>query len=96
MPVIVGYARVSTDGQSVADQVAALKAAGAVKVYSEKQSGAESDRPQLAKAIATATFVGRKSLVQRQPDPWTRSHRLGHETWERSMTLAPRPAAGLQ
>jgi DNA invertase Pin-like site-specific DNA recombinase len=35
----------------VADQVAALRAAGAVKVYSEKQSGAKSDRPQLAKAI---------------------------------------------
>ena len=52
MPVTVGYARVSTDGQSVADQVAALKAAGAVKVYAEKQSGAKSDRPQLAKAIA--------------------------------------------
>lgn len=51
MPVIAGYARVSTDGQDVADQVAALRAAGAVKVYSEKQSGAKSDRPQLAKAI---------------------------------------------
>jgi DNA invertase Pin-like site-specific DNA recombinase len=49
--MIVGYARVSTDGQSVADQVAALKAAGAAKVYSEKMSGARSDRPQLTKAI---------------------------------------------
>jgi DNA invertase Pin-like site-specific DNA recombinase len=49
--MIVGYARVSTDGQSVADQVVALRAAGAAKVYSEKMSGARSDRPQLAKAI---------------------------------------------
>jgi DNA invertase Pin-like site-specific DNA recombinase len=46
-----GYARVSTDGQSVADQVAALKAAATVKVYAEKQSGAKSDSLQLAKAI---------------------------------------------
>ncbi len=52
MPVI-GYARVSTDGQSYADQVAALKTAGASGVFSEKQSGARSDRPQLAKAIAS-------------------------------------------
>jgi DNA invertase Pin-like site-specific DNA recombinase len=50
--VIVGYARVSTDGQTLDDQVAALRAAGASKVYSEKISGARSDRPQLAKAIA--------------------------------------------
>jgi DNA invertase Pin-like site-specific DNA recombinase len=52
MPVI-GYARVSTDGQSYADQVTALNAGGAVKVYSEKMSGAKSDRPQLAKALAS-------------------------------------------
>jgi hypothetical protein len=43
--MLVGYARVSTDGQSVADQIAALKAAGAVKVYSEKMSGARSEPP---------------------------------------------------
>jgi DNA invertase Pin-like site-specific DNA recombinase len=49
--MIVGYARVSTDGQSVTDQVAALKAAGAAKVYGEKLSGIRSDRPELAKAM---------------------------------------------
>ncbi|HYQ21484.1 MAG TPA: recombinase family protein, partial [Xanthobacteraceae bacterium] len=31
--MIYGYARVSTDGQSVAAQVAALRAAGAGKVF---------------------------------------------------------------
>jgi DNA invertase Pin-like site-specific DNA recombinase len=50
--MLVGYARVSTQGQSVADQIAALKAAGADKIYSEKMSGARTDRPQLGKAIA--------------------------------------------
>jgi DNA invertase Pin-like site-specific DNA recombinase len=49
---IIGYARVSTDGQSLQSQTEALHAAGASKVYSEKQSGARSDRPQLAKALA--------------------------------------------
>jgi DNA invertase Pin-like site-specific DNA recombinase len=50
--MIYGYARVSTDGQTLDTQIAALKAAGAEKVYSEKQSGARTDRAALAKAIA--------------------------------------------
>ncbi len=48
-----GYARVSTDGQSVAAQVAALSAAGATKVFREVASGAKTDRSQLRRAIAT-------------------------------------------
>jgi DNA invertase Pin-like site-specific DNA recombinase len=48
---IIGYARVSTDGQSLQSQTEALHLAGASRVYSEKISGAYSDRPQLAKAI---------------------------------------------
>ena len=50
--MIVGYARVSTDGQSLEAQQAALTAAGADKVYSEKISGAVSDRKALGRAIA--------------------------------------------
>ena|SRR5215469_12976786 len=48
---IIGYARVSTDGQSLQSQTEALHQAGCGRVYSEKQSGAYADRPQLAKAI---------------------------------------------
>jgi DNA invertase Pin-like site-specific DNA recombinase len=48
---IIGYARVSTDGQSLQSQTEALHQAGAGRVYSEKLSGAYADRPQLAKAI---------------------------------------------
>jgi DNA invertase Pin-like site-specific DNA recombinase len=49
--MIVGYARVSTDGQTLDAQHAALKAAGAEKVYSEKISGVVTDRRALARAI---------------------------------------------
>ena len=46
-----GYARVSTDGQSLASQDAELHAAGCAKVYAEKISGARCDRPALAKVL---------------------------------------------
>jgi DNA invertase Pin-like site-specific DNA recombinase len=48
---IYGYARVSTDGQSLASQNAQLHAAGCAKVFAEKVSGAKTDRAELAKAI---------------------------------------------
>ena len=50
--MIVGYARVSTDGQTLDAQQSALTQAGAEKVFAEKVSGAVTDRKQLAKAIA--------------------------------------------
>jgi DNA invertase Pin-like site-specific DNA recombinase len=48
---IVGYARVSTDGQTLDAQHATLKAAGADRVFAEKVSGAKTDRRQLQRAI---------------------------------------------
>jgi DNA invertase Pin-like site-specific DNA recombinase len=50
--MILGYARVSTDGQSVDAQVKALRAAGAGKVWRETASGAKADRAQLRRALA--------------------------------------------
>ena len=48
---VYGYARVSTNGQTLASQDAQLHAAGAAKVYAEKMSGARTDRPVLAKLL---------------------------------------------
>jgi len=41
---VYGYARVSTDGQSLASQDAQLRAAGCAKVYAETASGDRSQR----------------------------------------------------
>src|SRR5882757_10063332 len=40
------------DGQTLAAQDAALRAAGCAKVYSETASGAKTDRAQLRKAVS--------------------------------------------
>lgn len=48
---LLGYARVSTDGQSLTAQVAQLKVAGCTEIYREKISGAKTDRKQLARLI---------------------------------------------
>lgn len=48
---VYGYARVSTNGQTLAAQDAQLAAAGCAKIYAEKVSGARSDRAELAKLL---------------------------------------------
>jgi DNA invertase Pin-like site-specific DNA recombinase len=49
--MIVGYARVSTDGQSLEAQHTALRAAGAERMYAKKQSGIKTDRAALARCL---------------------------------------------
>jgi DNA invertase Pin-like site-specific DNA recombinase len=62
--MIIGYARVSTDGQELDGQQAALKANGAERIFSEKISGAVTDRKQLSHAIK-ALGTGDVLLVTR-------------------------------
>lgn len=61
---LIGYARVSTDGQSLDAQVAELNAAGAAIVHDEKMSGAITEPAALRPAMA-ATQAGDVLLVTR-------------------------------
>ena len=50
--MLIGYARVSTKGQNLDRQIAALRSAGVEKIYREKASGkAVTGRPELERAI---------------------------------------------
>ena len=46
-----GYARVSTDAQTLDVQIAQMKHAGADTIFREKVSGARADRPELARLL---------------------------------------------
>ena len=50
--MIYGYARVSTDGQSLDAQVRQLRAAGARKVFREVASGAKTEPRHLRRLLA--------------------------------------------
>jgi len=70
---IFGYARVSTDGQSVDAQVKQLRAAGAEKVFRETASGVKSDRRELARALKA--LGGGDTLLVTRLDRLARSTR---------------------
>ena len=59
--MIYGYARVSTDGQSLAAQAPRLREAGAETIFRETASGAQSDRPQLRRALAKLDRLARST-----------------------------------
>jgi DNA invertase Pin-like site-specific DNA recombinase len=84
--MIVGYARVSTDGQTLTAQQSALSEAGCARIFSEKESGAKTDRAQLAKAIA-ALAEGDTLIV-------CKLDRLARSTRDLLNTLAEIAAAG--
>jgi DNA invertase Pin-like site-specific DNA recombinase len=78
--MIYGYARVSTDGQSVDAQVKALHAAGAEKMFRETASGARSDRAGLKRALDS---LGKGDVLM-----VTRLDRLARSTRDLLNTLA--------
>lgn len=47
----LGYARVSTDAQDLTNQRAELTAVGCTKIFSEKLTGAQRDRPELMRML---------------------------------------------
>ena len=49
--MLIGYARVSTNEQDTATQVAALKSAGCERIFREKASGGRWDRPELHRLL---------------------------------------------
>jgi len=77
--MIYGYARVSTDGQSVDAQVKQLCATGAAHVFRETASGAKTDRRELARAL--------KSLGEGDTLLVTRLDRLARSTRDLLNTL---------
>jgi DNA invertase Pin-like site-specific DNA recombinase len=77
---IKGYARVSTDGQTLDVQTASLKAARPEQLYTEKQSGTQTNRPALARCMASLR-AGDAVLV-------TKLDRLARSTRDLLNTLA--------
>jgi len=49
--MLIGYARVSTQDQEVAAQIAALKASGCELIFQDKASGGRWDRPELHRLL---------------------------------------------
>ena len=78
--MIYGYARVSTDGQSVEAQVRQLTRAGCKKVVREVASGAKTDRAQLRRLLGQLA-TGDVLMV-------TRLDRLARSTRDLLNTLA--------
>ena len=75
-----GYARISTNGQSVEAEVRQLTKAGCKKVFREIASGAKTDRSQLRKALDQLN-AGEVLMV-------TRLERLARSTRDLLNTLA--------
>jgi DNA invertase Pin-like site-specific DNA recombinase len=84
--MIYGYARVSTDGQTLTAQLEALTAAGAGKVFQEKVSAATAERRELKRMLASLS-AGDVVLV-------TRLDRLARSTLDLLRILEQVTAAG--
>jgi len=74
-----GYARVSTEAQDLAVQIDRLRSAGCEKIYFEKRSGKDADRPQLQtllKALKPGDVVHAVVSDRMARDPFDMLHIL--------------------
>lgn len=86
---VVGYARVSSIGQTLEVQLEKLRSNGCEKIYQEKRSGTDSSRPQLQRCL---DYVREgDTLVVSKLDRLARStshlHRIAEDLRERRIEL---------
>lgn len=81
--MLIGYARVSTQEQNLDLQINALHAAGCKKIFTEKASGAQRDRPQLKAALEYMRANEDDTLVVWKLDRLARSLRQLIDTVEK-------------
>ncbi len=80
---LLGYARVSTYGQTLDAQLDQLRGAGCAKIYREKVTGAHNDRRELLKMldhlapgdVVTVTRIDRLCAQHRRPVRYRQAHR---------------------
>jgi DNA invertase Pin-like site-specific DNA recombinase len=82
----VGYARVSTYGQTLDAQLEQLKAAGCARIYREKVTGARADRKELQKML--------RQLAAGDVVTVTRIDRLARSTFDLFAIVKQITAAG--
>lgn len=62
--LLIGYARVSTDDQDLSNQHAELHVAGGMKIFAEKITGTQRDRPELARLLDHLRTAARQARAQ--------------------------------
>lgn len=87
--MLVGYARVSTDDQNLDLQHDALRGVGCEKIYDDRKSGAQADRPGLSTVLEMARHGD--TVVVWRLDRLGRSLKRISSAWSRS--LKPRGSA---
>src|SRR5438128_10514648 len=89
----LGYARVSTYGQTLDAQLEQLRGAGCIKIFREKVTGAHSDRRQLLKMLDTlALSIVRERYSDFGPTPaFAAAGSWRRRSWQ-SITAARCPA----
>ena len=80
--MLIGYARVSTQEQNLELQINALQAAGCKKIFTEKASGAQRDRPESKAALEYMRANEDDTLVVWKLDRLARSLRQLIDTIE--------------